>query len=188
MRCSYVLRLPNTPPFDRDRESRWRSFLGEFVRPIANDFPDLLFWCSEYDGEVRFRVDSDSPEVHKSIETGIKDLKLDFDPTQEEVETLLSDLSKDRFANQSLDDSARERRAKLTLKFLCSTVRLHLDSLIRGDGQYWEYQPTPDQENPLGNNFESLCHLVGNITRFEFVLIDGNRTMWQYPKRLALWR
>ena len=109
------------------------------------------------------------------------------------METLLSDLGKDRFANQSLDDSARERRAKLTLKFLCSTVRLHLDSLIRGEGQYWEYQPTPHQENPLDNNFESLCHLVGNITRFEFVLIDGNRTAWQDQKqtadtRLALWR
>jgi hypothetical protein len=141
-----------------------------------------MFWCSEYEGEVRFRVDSDLPEVHKSIEDGIKDLNLDFDPTKEAAETLISDLGKDRVANQALDDSARERRAKLSLKFLCSTVRLHLDSLIPGEGQYWEYQQTPHEYNPLGNNFESLCHLVGNITRFQFYL-DGNRTVVA-----ALWR
>ena len=78
-------------------------------------------------------------------------------------------------------------------RFLCATVGLHLDSLVRGEGKYWEYQPTPGGENPYGSNFESLGHLVGNISRFQFDLIDGNRTRWQDQQPpgniiLALWR
>jgi hypothetical protein len=133
---------------------------------------------------------SDSQEVHDFIETRIGDLKLGFNPTEEEAATLFSDLGNDRFVDQSLDISAKERRASLTLKFLYATTRLHLDSLVPGDevpgiGHYWEYQPTPHELNPLGNNFESLTHLVGNITRFEFDVHTTAGTIWQRPQLLS---
>ena len=68
MRYSYVLHFPDKlPPFDRDLEDRWCSFLGEFVRPIATQFPDLLFWCSYYDCVAKFRVLSEEPDVHTFI-------------------------------------------------------------------------------------------------------------------------
>lgn len=195
MRYSYVLRFPdNAPPFDRDLESRWRSFLGEFVRPIADKFPDLLFWCSYYYSVAKFRVLSESQEVHDFITTRISDLKLGFNLEEEVNETLIGDLGNDRFVNQIRDEVAKQKRAELTLRFLCATVRLHIDSLVPCEGQYWEHQPTPHaKENPHGNNFESLSHLVGNISRFEFDLIDGNRTVWQFQQqpgntRLAIWR
>ncbi len=192
---SYVLYYPEgKAPFDRDRESRWRAFLGEFVKPIADKYPDLLFWCSEYGSCTKFRVYSELKEVHAMILRSIEDMGLHFNPKEEEEVTVLSDLGDGRFIDQRLDDNAKKRRAELTLKFLCATVRLHVDSLVRGDGQYWEYQPTPhSKENPLGNNFESLGHLLGNITRFEFELKNGNQTVWQFQKppgntRLSLWR
>ena len=199
MRYSYVLHFPDdTPPFDRDLESRWRSFLGEFAKPIADTFPDLLFWCSYYYEHAKFRVFRYDRRVHKLISKRIKALHLRFEKTEELPDTLLSDLAASRFIDQTLGGQGgtqtrrRRRRALLTLKFLCATTRLHIDSLVQVGNTYWDYQPTPDQQNPHGNNFESLAHLVGNITRFQFDLVAGSRTAWQATKppgntTLALW-
>jgi hypothetical protein len=113
MRYSYVLHYPGTAPFDRDREDQWRSFLGEFVRKVADKFPDLLFWCSEHETAVKFRVQSDSSTVHDFIKKRIGDLNLKFHPTEEDGETLLSDLGKDRFFNESTNDPAAKKRRAL---------------------------------------------------------------------------
>ena len=204
MRYSYVLVFPDAPPFESaDMECRWRSFLGQFVKPIADKFPDLLFWCSYYNAAAKFRVVSSVPEEHEFILETAKACKLHLLAKSKDAEedvTLVGDLGAPRFVDQSLGKDEKEkgeirgRRALLTLKFLCATVRLHLDSLIpRGDG-HWDYQPTPEPNlNPLGNNFESLVHLLGNVTRFEFDVHTMIGTIYEHPRRVSttrhrLWR
>lgn len=195
MRYSYCIAFPDIHPYESsDLERRWRSFLGEFVKPIAQRYPDLLFWTSYYYQAAKFRVVSDDATVHQFIGQQIQDAGLIWltDPNfGEDDVTLVGDLGSARFVDQSLGttqeekEQIRARRAMLTLKFLCSTVRLHLDSLVPADqnpgsvNKHWDYQPTPEKDlNPLNNNFESLVHLVGNITRFEFEVMTATKTIY----------
>jgi len=165
MRYSYILTFKNEPPFDRDPETTWNSFLGEFVKPIAERFPDLLFWSSFYDDHAAFRVHSDSEDAQRFIEDKIASAPLIFDPQEEIGVTLLLDLGHPRFVNHSLGGEAIQRRADLTLSFLCSTTRLYLDGLILDGKGYWSYQITKDDQNPEGHNFQSVHHLFCNISR-----------------------
>lgn len=194
MRYSYVLHFPdNHPPFDK-LDCRWQSFLGEFAKPIADKHPNLLFWCSYYGTHASFRVHTDDKGVTDFVERQIQDLGLVFKSEEEEKVTLVGDLGAPRFIDQSLGAAAIAKRADLVLRFLCSTVRLYLDGLVNASGKYWSYPPTPLNENPLGNNFESLAHLVGNISQFEFDVFATAGTAWHQtplplpqPIRCRLW-
>ena len=179
MRYSYVLHFPEKHPLFADMPRRWQSFLGEFVKPIADEYPELLFWCSYYYTAAKFRLRSENDDVHKFILQRIKNSGLDFDPKEEESHTVIGDLGAPRFVDQALGAEAIQRRADLVMKFLCSTVRLYLDGLVKVDERHWEYRVTPNNENPLGNNFESLAHLVANISRFEFDVFANVGTAWQ---------
>jgi len=158
---------------------RWQTFLGEFVKPIADKFPNLLFWCSYYYEHSKFRVHSDKQDVHDFINQKIESVGFVFDANEESGHTLSSDLGASRFIDQSLGADAINRRADLVLRFLCSTVRLYLDGLVKVDASHWEYRKTLSDQNPLGNNFESLVHLVANLSRFEFLVQASLGTVWQ---------
>ena len=187
MRYSYVLRFPqNHPSFD-DIEHRWQTFLGEFIKPIADKYPELLFWTSFYGDHAKFRVHSENQQVHESARQMIQNTGLAFNPAEENDLTLHGDLGSPRFIDQALGQNAIEQRANLVLKFLCSTVRLYLDGLVKIDARHWQYRLTHDRENPLGNNFESLAHLMANISRFEFDVFATAGTAWhqtQLPPKL----
>ena len=192
MRYSYVLHFPNNHASFGDMHHRWQSFLGEFAKPIAEKFPDLLFWSSYYYSAAKFRVESDSEEVHKFIEQKIKDTGLLFNPDEEKNDTLVGDLGAARFIDQNLGAEAVQRRADLVLKFLCATARLYSDGLVKVNATHWEYRLTPSDQNPLGNNFESLAHLVANVSRFEFDVFAQMGTAWQQGQnsqgvRCRLW-
>ncbi|MBE7493964.1 MAG: hypothetical protein HS117_03425 [Verrucomicrobiaceae bacterium] len=187
---------PSSGSFDGDANSKWWTYLGEVVKPLSERFPDLLFWTTDYGDRVRLRVFSQEEEVHAFVQNKVECLGMWFPPNPDDNEievTLLSDLGSDRFLDWTIACDAddlqirRQQRAMLTLRFLCATVRLYLDDVIKKEDGKWEWRKTPHQENPCGNNFESLIHLVGNITRFEFDLIGTLGTAWRLdgPQALA---
>jgi hypothetical protein len=187
MRYSYVLHIPQHHNSFLDVKYRWATFLGELVKPIADKYPELLFWCSFYDTFFRFRVHSESQEVHNFILERINNFGLEFNAAEENDAILSSDLGASRFIEQALGANAINRRADLVLKFLCSTVRLYLDGLVKIDNLHWQYRTTPDDQNPLGNNFESLAHLMANISQFEFDVFATAGTAWRqtpFPLRI----
>lgn len=167
------------------------------MKPISDRFPDLLFWTTDYGDKVKLRVFSQDAHVHEFLRDRIEFLGMTFPPNPDEHETdvtLLSDLGSDRFLNWSMAldskelQAKRSQRAMLTLRFLCATVRLYLDDLAKMEDGKWTWQKTPHEQNPCGNNFESLIHLVGNITRFEFELFAALGTAWKLNPPQALTR
>jgi hypothetical protein len=64
--------------------------------------------------------------------------------------------------------SAEEgKRSELVYRFLHAGCELVLSNLVQ-EGNYWCREINTDKENPLGNSFESLMHLVANFSGAEF--------------------
>jgi hypothetical protein len=85
----------------------------------------------------------------------------------------------------AVNNSSPRQRAVLVLKYLHSISELVLDNLMPAGAGLWQMETNVHLENPLGNNFETLGHLLTNITGFEFdVQIDQGlnvRTGWMGP-------
>jgi len=62
---------------------------------------------------------------------------------------------------------AETRRSELLFKFLHAGCALLIDNLLQ-DGDYWRIEKSTNSENPLGNSFESLLHLISNFSQAEF--------------------
>jgi len=75
----------------------------------------------------------------------------------------------------------RERRGGVR-PYLRSISELFLDNLVPGNAGVWTVEVNEHKENPLGNNFESLGHLLSNITGLQCdVEVDQQanvRTAW----------
>jgi hypothetical protein len=187
MRYSYVLRLHDNFPFDRP-EFRWQSFVGEFVIPIVQLQLHKHYWFSYYGGNAKFRiVADDSDRLQEAIIKQISDLQL-VDEGDENGLTLSGDLGTDRFLSSDRRDKISDDRALLVIKYLNSICDLYIDNLIKKADGYWELERSNNNENPLGNNFESLAHLLANITQFEFNMEFFARTPWMQPQLVALLR
>jgi hypothetical protein len=59
---SHVFDLPVRPPFDRP-DSRFTSWIGEFVKPLAETGLCGRFWFTYYGDHVKFRVYTDQYEA-----------------------------------------------------------------------------------------------------------------------------
>ena len=85
---------------------------------------------------------------------------------------LVDDLGKDRFlaAEQLSANSAtssqtlRGQRAERVAQFLYQTLLLAMDALVQ-DGTGWRFEKNQDQENSTGSTFQSIVHLVCNLTQ-----------------------
>ena len=165
MRYSYYLHFPEDDPHYNDFQFRWQTFLGRFVLPVYREHAGLRFWCSFYASFAAFRVQTDDERISKDIQERVDKSVFSFDPNEEISATLVSDLGQSRFIDQSLGSDAIARRAELVLDYLSSITRLYLEGLVEvGDGR-WTYRTTTDRENPNGSDFESLHHLLCNISR-----------------------
>jgi hypothetical protein len=84
---------------------------------------------------------------------------------------LVADLGKDRFlATEQTGTTAqpaprRIQRAELLARFLHQGLLLALDALVQ-DGAVWRFEHNEDnQDNPTGSTFQSIVHLVCNLTQ-----------------------
>lgn len=83
-------------------------------------------------------------------------------------------------------DKNPEDRALLVLKYLNCICDLYIDNLIKREHGCWEVVTSQDNtQNPLGNNFESLAHLLANITQFQFDVELYARTPWIQPQLIG---
>jgi hypothetical protein len=58
-----------------------------------------------------------------------------------------------------------------------------IDQLVK-EGPYWKIEKNEDSQNPLGNSFESLIHLVSNISQAQFDVDLCYRTAWMISQKL----
>lgn len=174
---SHILVFPNSPPFDRP-EFRWASFVGEFVAPLMNGRTNL-FWCTYYGDRAHFRILIDDYESLQLQLEPLRDSLGLVDTGEQKNQTLIDDLGHSRFLSQN-SKSDSPKRAALVLKYLNSIALLLIDNVQKRQDGYWELETSTDNENPLGNNFESLAHLLANMTGFQFDVLLGHQTVWQH--------
>jgi hypothetical protein len=137
------------------------------------------YWFSYYTNCARFRVLTEDYEALRGPLEKLRDsLGLIDRGEEKENFTLKGDLGHGRFLSEARNDKDSEKRAKKVLSYLNSVCDLYIDNLVlRGDG-YWTIEKSTHEENPLGNNFESLAHLLANISGFEFDVSHNYRTPW----------
>lgn len=159
---SHVLHFPNSPPFDNN-DFRWTSFVGEFVRPIVEDFSDL-YWFSYYTTHARFRIYTDKyNEIQPELESLRDSLGL-IDKGEEKDLTLEQDLGSPRFVGPN-SNSTPFNRALLILKSLRATCDLFIDSIFKRNDGYWDFEENKEvEQNPTKTHLFSVNHLYHNIT------------------------
>lgn len=178
---AYEMRFPATRPYDLET-TRWATFIGEFVRPIVQQHPDLLYWTSYYTNHAEFKTLTDDigklqPHLDTLRKCGfiVNDLN----------RTLEEDLGGGRFFGPD-SRSTPTQRARLILQSLKSVSDLLVDSVCKRDDGYWSQEQTGDNnQNPIGNHFFSVLHLHHNISAtnaliYPFVTPDNGLHLLSY--------
>lgn len=178
---SHILHFPNAKPFDR-LDSRWWGFVGEFVRPLMSGRDDL-YWCSYYGSFARFRLYTDNySQIEPQIDLSCQKLGLQRDDSEKNL-TLEDDLGHPRFFDPN-SKSTRPKRAELVLRYLHSISELLVDSVDQLADGYWILEANTNPENPNKKSFESLGHLLANMSQFQFDVQVTFRTVWM-PQELG---
>lgn len=168
------------------------SFIARFIKPIVSKRSGLLYYFERFGTSVQFCFFTDDFEtVRNDIDYLCQ--KLTIVPNQTpapEGSTLESAFGGVRFIGPQNNTTAA-KRAELVLRCLNAVCELYIDNLVSIGGDQWAVEKNfgetiednqPRRENPLGSNFESLAHLMANITGYEFrVFINAQgeaRTDW----------
>jgi len=161
---SHVLYFPNRPLFC-DATHCFPSFLGEFVTPLVQGRPDLLYWFTYYEAFARFRVWTNSYEELRPELEAKRDVLGLIDTGKEKDLTLEGDLGHARFIGADTSSKPRQRAMKI-LRSLHAASELVLDSIYRLPNGLWQFEGTGDKDqNPIGNHLFSVNHLIHNLTR-----------------------
>lgn len=178
---SYYLEYdPQQAPWDQ-QHYRMYTFWGNLVRPIATDQPTSLLWATHYNSQshhFEFRVNTEQPDATDDRVRELCDkwrLKYDDEKIQSD---LPGNLGHSRFLAAERNDKNDYDRALLVLKYLDAISRLVVDQVVPVDDKYWRLEKNDHSENPLGNGFESLAHLLANMTGFEFDVFLTSQTAW----------
>jgi hypothetical protein len=138
-----------------------------------------LYWCSYYGSFARFLILTDDYEsLQAPLETLRDSLGL-IDTGEEKNNTLVGDLGHSRFLAPN-SGSNDQKRAMLVLRYLHSISELLVDNVRKDPSGYWLLEQSQNAENPHQNNFESLAHLLANMTQFQFDVSVTFRTVWMH--------
>lgn len=174
------------PLFDQPA-SRWPTFVGEFLAPVVRDSAVEAFVFLDHqpkDFEFRFaskefkRVEDEMAK--RQEELGIESIAK---PTND-AETIAAAFGGGRFLapDKLSSQGARELRSELIFRFLHAGCALYLDNLAK-DGARWRIEANfGEGQNPLGNTFESMLHLISNFSGAQFDVF----VMQHDPKMLTL--
>ena len=175
---------PRHSPFDNPN-LLWFTIVGEFIAPIVKEEKDLQYWFCFHGQDFQFCFASqDYKRIEGKIEAqqnsfGIVSKTAPSDGAKIEFTGGTRWLARDKIGNKLLE----EQRAELILSFLHSTCALLIDQLVK-EGPYWKIEKNEDSQNPLGNSFESLIHLVSNISQAQFDVDLCYRTAWMISQKL----
>jgi len=180
---SHVLYLPTSAPFDHP-ERKWPSFIGEFVTPIVASHPGLTYWFSYYGDHAKFRVYTDDYEaIRRQIEAERDRLGLE-DRGSEKTLTLIEDIGGGRFISPNSKSNPLQR-AELILRTLCANANLIVDSVVKRDDGYWQFEENLDiAQNPDKSHLFSVNHLFHNMSTSQSLIFsferNGNTEMLSY--------
>ena len=170
---------PQVAPFDTAGPLLWPTLVGAFLRPII-ETTDMTYWFCNHGADFQFCfAHQDYERIEKVIESQKQAYQTTSKTSPKDGATIGTAFRGTRWMAQSKidDDALAGKRSVSVLAFLHATSALYLDSIVP-DGAYWKLESNSDQQNPLGNNFESLLHLVSNISQAQFDVHLLARTAW----------
>ncbi len=163
----HELYTPVVAPFDTAGTLLWPTLVGTFLRPIIESFPNMPYWFCNHGTDFQFCF---AYKDYKKVEEVIEAQKKTYQTTTKiqpvEGATVGTAFRGERWlAKNKMDDGVlASKRAQLVFGFLHSTSALYFDGLVQ-DGVHWKAEKNDDEQNPEGSGFESLLHLLSNITQ-----------------------
>lgn len=174
----YEVWVPKRAPYS-DPSTQWASILGEWVLPIViKHGGDMTWWCVREGRWIQFCFASENPAP---IETTIRSVCKAKRFTVKRVlrtGTAGGALGGERWCAPDLIGTLAERqRSVMLLRLMNEVCSLQLHSLTKR-GKVWGVERNKDRQNPHGNLFESLMHLIANVTGAQFHVHLMARTVW----------
>lgn len=161
--------MPVQSPFEPG-DYQWPTVLAEFVRPALTQYPGVAFWFSYYGSHFQLCL---AGSKYAAVEQVLQHRQQLFTiatkagPTA--GATVGTALNGTRWIAQERNPTVadNERRSILLLKSLHAACRLYLDQLVQDPALLgkWRIEHNTDINNPLGRSFESVLHLMSNMSR-----------------------
>jgi len=158
------------PHFDKD-DCRWPSIVGHFFRVIVQD-PAIkgFVFLNHGDADIELRFASvEFGRIEKNMVTLASSLGIKWKTHPTEGQTIGKHAYRGkRWVSDGKGEAAEAQRSEMVFKFLHAGCALYIDNLV-WEEPYWKFERNPEQqENPLGNSFESLLHLISNFSQAQF--------------------
>jgi hypothetical protein len=151
-----------TPPYN-EQSKVWPSTIGNFVKPVIEQFPGLKYWFSFYGDYVQFAAYTDRfDDLDAALKAQAEKKGFKQGRPPESTDTLEGDCAREKFVTDPAKD--KTKRALLVLDYLHAISALYVDTLVEKEG-FWEVERNTDQNNPDGVTFQAFHHMLCNIAQ-----------------------
>lgn len=161
--------MPMHPPFDPG-EYQWPTVLAEFVRPALLPNPGVAYWFSYYGNHFQLCLaGSRFARVENILQQRQQLFQINTKTNPAPGATVGTALNGSRWLAQERNPAPADtvRRSILLVRCLHTASQLFLDQLIQDPALQgrWRIEHNVDINNPLGRSFESVLHLISNLSR-----------------------
>ena len=171
---------PTHAPFEPG-VSPWPTLVAEFIAPVFKGENDVLFWFLNHGPHFQLCLAADDYrriENNLDARRGLMNINSKTPPMDNA--TLGTALADSRWLADHLHDNqaVADKRSELLVRALHACSVLFIDQLEQKQ-HHWYIETSSDQNNPLGRSFESLFHLVSNLsqTKIEISLFGATQLM-----------
>lgn len=176
---------PTGSPFDQPA-SLWTTIVGELIRPVVKQAKEIdgefVYWFCYHGADFQFCFASQNfQQIEAVLDTQRHNLRIRPKTSPTDGKTVASALIGTRWlpADKIGDSSFEAARSELVLRTLHSACKLFIHSLRQDiGGNQWRLEPNSSEQNPLGNLFESMLHMVSNLSQAQFDVHLGYATAW----------
>lgn len=170
----------------KDEANQWTNLIGHFIKPIVENEPNLIYWFVQEGRWFQFCFASSEPErIAAKIRVIQKKMRI-------KTKRILKGDSAGALggtrwvSTERLKDKVIEaERSELMLRVCHSICKLFIHNLEKR-GKNWLTEISGDlRQNTHGNLFESLMHLIANISQARFDVQLYARTGWMQEYQQA---
>lgn len=81
-------------------------------------------------------------------------------------------------ATTDIGTPAERKRSAILVDLMHKVCMLYIDNLVKNKAGVWAFERNDDPQNPHHNVFESLMHLIANVSNVKFDVHMLVRTVW----------
>ena len=157
--------MPSHAPF-APGICQWPTLVAEFIWPIFRNEPETLHWFVNHGTDFQLCFASDN---HVAIGAGLdaraSAMKIKPKTKANPAATVAGALGGSRWAGERAGGSREPNRSLHLLCALHAASELYIDMLVQDPGNaHWRRENNTDANNPCGCAFESVFHLMANLS------------------------